>query len=332
MAGVKALRSIQMGVETTAGTEADATTIWRGTGAIEDEQEVTFPEEDVGYLSGLDRTYIAKLGGTLEFESVPATFEQVSYLLNMGIASGSTAADGSGSGVIWTHTAATTQGATFDTYTLEMGDNQQFEVLTYGMAEELAFEGKAGEALMMGATIRGQQPANTTKTASLSVPSVEDVLFSKGKLYIDAVGGTMGTTQVTNSWLSMSMTIDTGRRAVWTADGNLYFSFDKQVMPEIVTEVTFEHDSFAVAAKTDARAQEARQLRMEWEGTAFTTAGTAYTYKTFRMDQVAKVESFTAIEDEDGNDIITATFRARYNDTAAKFFEALVVNTLSDLP
>ena len=50
MAGVKALRKIQIGRESTAGTAVPATEIWRGEGAGEDQRTVVFPVEDVGYL------------------------------------------------------------------------------------------------------------------------------------------------------------------------------------------------------------------------------------------------------------------------------------------
>ncbi len=59
MAGARALRKLQFGKETTAGTNVDATTIWRGMGTIKDEREVVFPAEDVGILGGTDRSYIS---------------------------------------------------------------------------------------------------------------------------------------------------------------------------------------------------------------------------------------------------------------------------------
>ena len=52
MTGIKKLRKLQLGRETTAGTAVNATDLWRGIGTIEDQTEVMFPEEDIGYLSG----------------------------------------------------------------------------------------------------------------------------------------------------------------------------------------------------------------------------------------------------------------------------------------
>jgi len=38
-AGIKALRKIQLGRESTAGTKVDADIVWRGTGVIQDNLE-----------------------------------------------------------------------------------------------------------------------------------------------------------------------------------------------------------------------------------------------------------------------------------------------------
>ncbi len=54
MAGIKALRKIQLGREANAGTAVAATAIWRGMGTIEDTREVVVAEEDVGIIMGTE--------------------------------------------------------------------------------------------------------------------------------------------------------------------------------------------------------------------------------------------------------------------------------------
>ena len=58
--GIKALRKILLGAETTAGTAVAADTIWRGIGGLKDNREVITPDEDIGYLSGKARNYCPK--------------------------------------------------------------------------------------------------------------------------------------------------------------------------------------------------------------------------------------------------------------------------------
>ncbi len=103
MAGLKSLRKLQFGRETTAGTEVAASTVWRGSGAIQDDIEIVFVDEDIGVFSGSDRTYVSKFGGSLSLDETPASYQQVGYFFDAGIeliASGT--GDGTGSGVEYT--------------------------------------------------------------------------------------------------------------------------------------------------------------------------------------------------------------------------------------
>lgn len=331
MAGVKALRKIQIGKESTKGTAVAATTIWRGMGTIQDDREVTFVEEDVGYISGIDRTYIAKLGGSITFDEVPATFEQLCYILEAGIIAETPAQDGAGSGYIYDYVFPTTAANTIRTYTIEGGDNTQAEEMEYAFVTGFTLSGKPNEAWTMSADWVGRQVTNTSFTGSLTIPSVEELLFNKSKLYIDDTGGTIGTTQKTSTFLECTINVNTGLMPVQTGDGNLYFTFDKTVMPEITVDVTFEHDGTATAEKTNWRNQTARLLRVLVQGNALSSAGTTYTYKTAQFDFAGRWETFEKIDEQDGNDIIKATLRSRYVVADTLFAEMLIVNELSSL-
>ena len=100
MPGIRAFSKIQLGKETAPGTNVAATTVWRGTGFIKDDIEVTFPEETIGILSGTDLTYISKYGATLEL-SGDLTFEQFGHIGNAGIKSVTPTTDAT-SAFIWT--------------------------------------------------------------------------------------------------------------------------------------------------------------------------------------------------------------------------------------
>jgi hypothetical protein len=332
MPGIKALRKLQLGRESTAGTAVAATTIWRGLGTLEDTTEVIFPEEDIGYLSGVDRSYIPKVEGQLELESVEASFEQFPHILEMGVMTATPTTDGVGSGKIYTYNFPTTAAPTIKTYTIEGGDNQQEEEMAYVFCEEFTLEGNAEEAWMMSATLKGRQIAPSTFTGALSIPTVDDMLFQKSKLYIDAIGGTWGSTQKSNTLIAASLTYTTGVIAKYTADGNLYFSFIQYTQPEVKLNVTFEHDGTATAEKVLWLAQTPRLIQIKTEGSALTTPGTTYTFRTCLLNLAGKWESFDKIGEKDGNDIIEAEFRARYNSTGAKFGQIVVVNELASIP
>ena len=319
-------------LETTAGTAVAATAIWRGKGLIEDQREVRFPEEDVGYLSLVDRSYTPAYAAVLAMDEIEATFEQLPYILTAGVkAVTSGSADGTGSGYVYTYTFPTTTANTVSTFTIEAGDNQEVEEMEYAFVESFKLSGAMGEAVMMSAEWRGRQATLSSFTGALSVPTVEEILASKTKLYIDAISGTIGTTQKTGTLLSWALNVTTGMQAYTTADGALYFTANKQVGPEVTLELVFEFDGTSTAEKVIWRAGTARLIRLEVQGTALTTAGT-FSYKTLRIDLAGKWEKFNKIDEQDGNDFIAATFRSRYDSTSASFAEIKVVNNLSALP
>lgn len=94
--GIKALRKLQMGKETTPGTKVDATTVWIGNGLIADNSEHVFGTEDIGILSGSDREYITYTEAGLSLQETEATFEQLPYLFEMGIKSATPTTDSAG--------------------------------------------------------------------------------------------------------------------------------------------------------------------------------------------------------------------------------------------
>jgi len=328
--GVKALRKLQLGRETTAGSAVAATTIWRGEAVIEDTLLVVFPPEDVGYLSGVNRSYVPLKGAKLALSSTPATFEQICHILEMGVKTATPTQDGSGSGYIYTYTFPTTSQNTIKAYTIEGGDDITAgqEEMEYCFVTDFELSFKAGEALMMSANIEGRQVTLANFTGSLNIPAVEEILGSKGKLYIDAVGGTIGTTQASNTVLSGSLKVKTGLVAVPTADGNLYFSFVKGTMPQITLDVVFEHEGTSETERAAWRAQTARKMRLIFTGNTLTTSGTTggYNYKTLIVDVAGKWEKFSALQEQDGNDTVAGTFRVGYDSTAALFAEIKVVN------
>lgn len=330
MPGVKTLRKLLLGKETTPGTAVAATTYWRGLGTIEDTLEVVHPDEDVGILGGLDRAYIPKLGAALEMEDTEATFEQLPYILEAGVDSQTPAQDGAGTLYISTYTIPTTTQGDWKTYTIEAGDDHAAEEMEHSVVEEFSLKGKGGEALMMSAKWIGRQVTPSTFTGSLSIPTVEEILFSKGKLYIDGAATFPATTLRTSTFLEMELKVKTGLAPFLTGEGNLYFTGIKRVAPEFMLDITFEHDAVSVAEKVAWRAGTTRSVRIDFTGSVGT--GTTYSNKKLIIDLLGKIEKIEKMGEQDGNDIIKTTMRARYNGTAASAGRFLVVNLNVTLP
>lgn len=329
--GNKALRKLQFGREVTPGTKVAATALWRGTGSLDDQRETVFPPEDIGNLAGTDRTYVPKLAGALALESTPATFEQLPYIFNMGIKALTTGVDdGVGDGVVYAFPLHTTTLNTPQSFTVQGGDDQQAEVMEYALATDFTLEGGAAAALMMSANLFGRQIAPQAFTGGLTPPEVEEILFGSGKLFIDAEGGTIGTTQKSNTLLKMSAKVKTGLTPRFGLE-SLYFAAHRWQAPEVLLDLTFYHDASAVAEKAAKDAQTPRLIRLEFLGSTLGVAG-SFTNKTLRIDLAGKWEKFTKLDEDGGDDIVTGTFRARFNSTGNLFAAFTVVNLLAALP
>lgn len=338
MPGITALRKVQIGQEATAGsTSTAASTIWRGMGVLDDMRELTFAEENIGILGDTLRTYTAKTGGEIELTG-DATFEQLGYFFQSGIYSATPTTDAS-SGFIWTwsvQNASSDPIETTDLVTLaiQAGDNQQAELMFYGFTRELNISGNAGESLQVSGTIEGRGVETGSFTGSLSIPTVEEILFSKGYLYIDPSSDTPGTTLKSNTLLSMDLNFTTGWQSVFAARGETDFAFIKRAKDELTCDITFEHDATAVAEIAAWRAETEKVLRLKFVGATLgtTDAGATYDAKQLIIDLYGKWENFEPLDEQDGNDVYTGTFRAGYASVAAKKADIIIVNEIGTLP
>lgn len=334
----KSLRAIQYGVETTSGTEASATTIWRGVGGFDD--QLTYndlgSQEDVGLYVPTDRSNISKTLGQMDFDDTFATYEQLPIILSAGVENIiAGVADGAGSDYTYQYDFPVTTASTIKTYTMEMEYSalQEYQML-YSFVRNFSLKGVPGEKLMVSSTWNGRQIATGTKTASLSIPAVEEIDFSKGKLYIDAATGTIGTTVVSNAFYGMDFSVDTGWMPLFTADGEIYFSnhvFNRDNLNANLG-ITFQFAAGAMAQLVNWRAETAQQIKVIFEGSAFTTAGTTYSNHTLILNCAGKWDRFDKIGEADGNDIIDGNFKVSYNSSAdVSFAQLIVVNELATL-
>lgn len=335
--GRKRLQKIQLGKETSAGTAVAATTVWRGQGAMLDDQRVVEEvEEMIGIIEGADRTNVTKLLGGLEFSQTPLCFEQFPYMLTMsmgGPVAGS--ADGVGTDKIYTTNVPTTAAPTLVPYTIRAGDDFEVEIMEYALLSKFEVAFKAGETVKMSGTALGRQVQASTFTGSLAIPSIEDVLSSKGKVYLDDVSGTYGTTQVANAIIAGKVTVEIKYAINFTLDGNLYYSYLTYAGHRITGELTYVHDSAVSGsggAKQFFRNQTAKLLELKFEGNTVATPGTTYSKKTVIIDLPIKFGKAGVLADQDGGDIVTMSFRSRYNTTKGDAGKFIVVNELANLP
>jgi hypothetical protein len=336
--GRKELRSLRLKAETTPGTKVAPRYLWRGPiEGINDTREVKHVEMQVGIFGGTDDIYIPKLAAELEFAETEATFEQTPDLFLMngwGTSGGNRAGSAqgaSGSSVIFTLIAPTsnippTYSCTAEVGDLDSGSTSGFaEVIEYLLVDELKFEFKGGEAMMVSASAVGRQGTATNAVGTYSnvgtLAVVEEILSGLGSFWLSPVGSGYGTGAVTaGNILAGNVTFKSAWTRKFPVDaGILYFHTAVYTGMEVTGELTLEYQisgTYGAAGSAGQvekwRAQQPQLLRMGWPGGAI-TEGTTVLNKLFQIDLPVTWDSFDKLGDIDGNDIRVGKFTSKYN-------------------
>ena len=331
--GARPLSKVQIGQETTPGTEVNASTVLRIPFAtIEDMGEVQIIEEDVGIIGGTDRSILPYKWGQLEIPQHPATFEQLPYYLTSLVKLTSGTQDGTGSDYIYQYDVPYNAAGTYQTFTVEAGDDQQEEQMLHAFFQRFELSGEGEGPVQIQGTMVGKAVSTGSFTAGVSIPTVEDILFSKGALYLDAASGAYGTTQVSNTLLGFTITVEQILLVKQSADGAQTWDIIYRGPIGISGNLTYVHNASAVSEKSAWRNQTPRLLRLLFEGNAVATPGTAYSKKTLIVDLPIKYTKFNALEDSDGLTTVACDFVSKYNATVGDRGKFIVVNELSTLP
>jgi len=331
MAGIRALRQIEIGLEAVAGTAHAGTHIWRGTGSLKDLAVPKLVKEDVGYLHSLGRSYIPALGAEIKFAPAPATYQYLPWIFTAGVEQvESGVADGAGTGEIYQFDGPSTSANAISSFTIRGGDNQRVDVAEYAFVKNWQLTGAAGEAVMLSATLEGRQATDGDYTGSLTPAAVNEVLFGNGVLSLDASSGTVGTTPVVGAWVGFKFGGPTGWQALRSGEGDLFFAtpiFTGNVEKPMGGEISLLHGTVAEAEIAIARTKDAtRLMRMLFRGPALTTQGTAYTYYTLQIDAAIRYTDIPELDEDDGNDVVTLPFEVVYNITKTLSYQIIVVN------
>lgn len=342
--GISALGKTLIGVEALAGATTDApTTHWRGNAKLADRREIVFPPERVGIFGGTTRSYIPRTGGDVMLEG-DATFEQLCYVLNAGIFLATATTDASSG---FTRTWRVQQSSSdayvttdLGTLVIEVGDNIDVEVQRFGFVREYSLTGRQGEAIQVSATVQGRAPSTSSAFTAVGSTDLENpaqtILTSMGRLYIDDTTGTIGATAKTETILDFAFKHTTGWVEYPAKDGRLDFSDIKHVDDEMILDVTFEHNSVAIAEKAAWRAQTERAIRLQFAGNALTTTDAGATFDTYalRLDLYGKWVTFGAegLEEQDGDNVYKGSFKVGYSAIAAAKATISICNETAILP
>lgn len=328
--GARFSRLIQWGREANSGTAVAATAIVRGTGVFDDDDVHNRHVEDVNQINGTNDQYTARKGGQITIDFDPASFEQISHVLDCSIVEAAAAQDGAGSGWIRTYPFPTSATANPDTMTIEMGDSAGDEEMEYSFCQRWTLEGSPGQQFTLSSDWYGRQQAPTTRTASLTIPTVSPMLFGNAKLYIDDVDS-VTYTQIDCAVLGLRLELDAGIVAKFGANGALTFCSLVRTgfVPRLT--MTIEHNAAALAEKVDWRANTPRRVKLLLEGATLATSGTTYSKKSLIFESMGFFEDVPGMGEQDGNNVVDFIFQGAYDRSEETFGSIILVNELETL-
>lgn len=318
---------LQLGRENTAGTAVAATVLWRGeASSIEDGSEIVRPAETVGLLAATGRAYIPQKIARYTQPESDATFEQLPHVFEASILTATPTGAGP---YVYAYPQSVTAPGTIKTYTLETGNkidnaNESAE-MEYSFVQSYTLSGRMGEAWKLGPVNWVGRQRTASALTSLSVPTVEEMLFQKTTVYLDDSGGIIGSTALNGVVLDASINVsNTGLVPVFTADGQLYFATHKRVKPEATVTMTLElnsdDDVATIRAKRDAKT--VQLLR-------FSVAGTSSRAAT--LDYAVQWDTVGTVQDSDGNATVQVAGTVVYSSTDSLFMEPTVTINAASL-
>lgn len=291
----------QLGRESTAGTAVASTTIFRSPfSMLEDGRERMIVEEQIGNFVSAERSFDGLLAAKWAQPSTELTYEQVCHILEAGCKT----ATPSGTGPytrVYNYPYSGTTVNTIKTYTIETGSAtvsaDQYEA-EYAFVEDFEFSGAFGEAWTMQSNWLARQMTQASFTSSLTAPTVNEALFNHCLLYIDASGGTIGTTQKTGVLTAANVKVKTGLMQVPVGDGALYSVAHKWTQPEITFSITLELEDGSIVATERGiyRSNGTRLIRLKTSPSASLQ---------FQIDIAGKYDSVSDYENSDGNTTVT---------------------------
>jgi hypothetical protein len=327
-AGVESLK-VQYGRESAAGTAVPATGVWRGPFAmLKDDRTFKVAEENVGSLIPTERRNLMTKGASLALPEAALTFEQLPHILEAGI---KTATPTGAGPYVYVYDWAAGVLNTVKTYTLEAGSiiaTGDVREMEFAFVTDFELKAEADDYWMMSSNWKGKQLSASTFTAALSLLAVQQAILPKTKLYIDAIGGTIGTTQKSGVLMGATVSVETGLAPVIVGDNNQVMVGIKVVKKPVI------NFSLALELEQDATSHVAQQRAIYEAGTAqifrLELLGDDANHKLW-IDFVGKYDNVGDYESRDGNIVVTLEGHAAFDATAALFAKFTVTNQLATL-
>ena len=252
--------------------------------------------------------------------TVVAAYETLPYLLDNAF---SQATPSGGGPYVYTYAAPTTAVSTPRKLTVVHGEGSNVYGLTGAVANDLTINFESNAPWTVDTTFTGEQVLTDT-FASLTTLTATPIMGNDTTLYIDAWGGTIGTTAVTASFFSGSLSIQPGRAPVFALGSKTptqYVENRYQGTLSLTLEVTSQTKAFVDNLIGGALTQ--HQIRIK-----ATIGANEIVELDFAGTLTTSPEIFT---DTDGVVTYELEWSGTHNTALGNWFEASVTNQIATL-
>lgn len=310
--GERALAFLQGGLESTKGTPVNASRILlaRITSA-NFERPRDFPEEDRGTLVAASRFFdgIKDYGFTIECEGV--NYEQLGWFLATALKGSVSPSTINTAAYQFSYTPQTTAtGDDLQAATIEFGDDTQEYESEYCEVDSWTFGFdtlKVGETAPVKASFDyvTQSLASNTKTAALTVPTVETILASNANFYIGSTSTAFASlSALTGSLRALEFKCENNLGRKVFADGSDTYSNIGRGRRMVTFTATVEGNSDGVTRFVEWDLGTEKRSRIRFQGSVISGSSPATTkkltidwrYVLTKFDPIGEVDTNTVYE------------------------------------
>ena len=284
IAGVQRLRAMQIGKESTFGTQVAATRRVPYSFMPTLDPHVTYPTAEVGALSPAIAPY--RTGEDVTGQATGILFaNEAPYLFSAGL-KGNVSSTGGGAAKTWTYQPADLTQDVYDTYTVEWSDDATGDGFAYtgGIIDrlQLGYPQDLGPITVQADWRFAGHVYPQTPTAALQVdPAPTPFYAADTALYLDSTSGSMGITQIVSSMHDATVTINNATDVKRFANGsNTRFKVAGYGRGPRLIEATFTFAkstaAIAEATKWLNESPQERFLGLDTTSTVMITGSTPY--------------------------------------------------------
>lgn len=322
--GLLPLRLLQLGGETVAGTAVAATKKVIGRAGVRpmiewDREDfprgIRVPNDEI---SAVARSFELTVEGDL-------SFEQLQWPLHSGLQT--VAPTGIGP-YVYTHEIVVSP--TLKTFTAEFvvddGSTKHYQrECAYCLTREFQISIERNQMAKLRWTMFGRSEQTSVVTGSLSALTLERVPSNLFKIWIDDTYANLGTTQKTATLRGAVLTVPTGVGPEVTLDGRTDYDFVQpmyeQAKPTLTTRLL--HNANTATEIGNWRTGTRRFIRLKADNGAAAGAN-----RVLQLDMAVRLLSWEFGE-EDGQEIVNATWDIVYDSTSSKSLVVVLTNGLS---